>query len=228
MQFKVLINAHAAMNKKAKKAKRTKAAATVAPEQSTENVDWEKGTKKLSKKQIEKKLKREEAAERKRARDLQMKLEEEQNSQSKSKAKGGRPGRRSSSRVSNLDKALDSIGEQDTPKVKTINAEGLENALEALSLLKPEAVRNKDIDRHPERRYKAALRDFTTARLPSLRKEYPGLRKRQLEQMAYQEFKESDQNPFNMETNIAYNATGEEVEELKRSIRARRVKKYEH
>lgn len=186
-------------------------------QQPDSDSDWDDGAKKPSKKQLEKEAKKQEQQDKKKERETLLEMEE---SSIKSK-RGGKT--KSHKKGSGLDDALN----QFTPK-GSINADGLDDSLAALTLLKKDAVTNKDIDRHPERRFKAALAEYTERRLPEMRKENPGLRKQQIEQLIYKEFQTSDENPFNKDTNIEFNATTEEVSDLKKNIRDKRSKKFEH
>lgn len=186
-------------------------------QQPDSDSDWDDGAKKPSKKQLEKEAKKQEQQDKKKERETLLEMEE---SSIKSK-RGGKT--KSHKKGSGLDDALN----QFTPK-GSINADGLDDSLAALTLLKKDAVTNKDIDRHPERRFKAALAAYTERRLPEMRKENPGLRKQQIEQLIYKEFQTSDENPFNKDTNIEFNATTEEVSDLKKNIRDKRSKKFEH
>ena len=53
------------------------------------------------------------------------------------------------------------------------------------------------VDKHPEKRMKAAYEEFETARLPQLKAENPGLRLSQLKQMIWKEWTKSPENPLN-------------------------------
>lgn len=178
--------------------------------------DWDDGAKKPSKKQLEKEAKRQEQLDKKKERDTLLEMEE---GSIKTK-KGGKT--KSHKKGSGLDDALD----QFTPK-GSINAVGLDDSLAALTLLKKDAVTNKDLERHPERRFKAALAAYTDRRLPEIKKEHPGLRKQQMEQLIYKEFQKSSENPFNQDTNISYNAGADDINEKKKEIRDKRSKKFE-
>ncbi|KAG7696340.1 hypothetical protein KL930_003366 [Ogataea haglerorum] len=180
--------------------------------------DWEDTGKKPSKKQLEKQAKKQADADKKKEREALLAMEEE----SLAKAKGGKGKKGKKGGNSDLDDALNSFG----PKT-TIDAHGVEDSLAALSLLKNDVVSAKDIDRHPERRFKAALAAYTERRLPELKKENPGLRKQQLEQLIYKEFQKSDENPMNKETNVSYNAKSDDVRKVKETVREKRSKKYE-
>lgn len=224
------------MGKAAKKVqKRKQRAAEKAEEEAAAEKadDWDAGTKKLSKKQLLQKEKQEERSRRGQQKKLQMEIEEVENANSKKKGQSNkrRGGRKQNSRNKNhsdLDDALDQVGGNKNEKVPTISAEGLDNAIAALSLLKKDAVNNNELDRHPEKRYKHALAEYSRRRLPELKKENPGMRRHQLEEMVFKEFKKSKENPFNQETNLAYNATDEDVKQKKQSIKSKRERIYEH
>jgi Coiled-coil domain-containing protein 124 /Oxs1 len=73
-----------------------------------------------------------------------------------------------------------------------LSATNIDDALDALSLTTggegDERKAVAGIDRHPERRQKAALAAFEDKRLPELRKEHPGLRLQQYKDLIYKEF----------------------------------------
>ena len=73
-----------------------------------------------------------------------------------------------------------------------LTASNIDDALDALSLtaVGTDAERKSvaGIDRHPERRQKAALAAFEDRRLPQLRQEHPGLRLQQYKDLIYKEF----------------------------------------
>lgn len=62
------------------------------------------------------------------------------------------------------------------------------------------------IDRHPERRVKAAYNAFEEARLSILKAENPSLRLTQLKQKIFEEWKKSPDNPMNKDKVAAYNS----------------------
>jgi hypothetical protein len=66
------------------------------------------------------------------------------------------------------------------------------------------------IDRHPERRFKAAYAAFEARRLPEIEEENPGLRRNQRMDLCRKEFEKSEENPFN-QVHAAVNASKEEV-----------------
>lgn len=70
------------------------------------------------------------------------------------------------------------------------------------------------MDRHPERRYKAAYAAFEARRLPEVEEEYKGLRKQQRVEIVRKEFERSGENPFN-QLSARFDTTKEEVRELR-------------
>jgi len=98
----------------------------------------------------------------------------------------------------------------------TINASGIDNALDALALDSKSAT-TEQIDRHPERRYKAAYAAFEERRLEEM-KEDKGLRRQQKVELIRKEFEKHPDNPFN-QVSARYNASRDEIKELKDSIK---------
>lgn len=71
------------------------------------------------------------------------------------------------------------------------------------------------MDRHPERRFKAAYAAYEERRLPELREEHKGLRLGQMKELIKKEFEKSPENPFNQAGIISYDATKDEIEAKK-------------
>ncbi|PWN41575.1 DUF1014-domain-containing protein [Ceraceosorus guamensis] len=69
------------------------------------------------------------------------------------------------------------------------------------------------IERHPERRFKAAFEAYKEREMPRIRQERPGLRKNQYENELHDEFKKHPDNPFN-QLQVSYDATQEEKVEV--------------
>ncbi|CAO3612199.1 unnamed protein product [Cunninghamella echinulata] len=109
---------------------------------------------------------------------------------------------------------------QETVARRTIpefSASNIDDALDLLSL--DDKLKAKDIEKHPERRFKAALAAFEERELPRFKQENPGLRLSQLKDLMYKAFQKSPDNPFNQANIIAYNATQEDAKELKANQR---------
>jgi hypothetical protein len=101
-----------------------------------------------------------------------------------------------------------------------LNASGIDNALDALSLTdKADATK---VDRHPERRYKAAYAAFEERRLKEMDADGSGagLRLNQKKERIKKEFERSPENPFNQLT-ARYDASKEEIAQLKQQERSK-------
>uniref|UniRef100_A0A8C4Q009 Coiled-coil domain containing 124 n=1 Tax=Eptatretus burgeri TaxID=7764 RepID=A0A8C4Q009_EPTBU len=90
----------------------------------------------------------------------------------------------------NLNRILDS---------EAVVARSVDDAIAALR------VEEADVDRHPERRVKAAYLEFESARLAELRVDNPTLRLSQLRQQLRREWRLSPDNPLN-KAHVNYNA----------------------
>ncbi|KAH3667897.1 hypothetical protein WICMUC_005175 [Wickerhamomyces mucosus] len=186
-----------------------------------EDEKWSQGSKKGNKKKEDDAAKKAEAAKKKAERDALLK-EEEDSLPSKPSSKGRGAAKVAAKKTGKIDDFLN-----DLAPTSEISASGIDNALEALSLTKKGgAVSDKDIDRHPERRFKAALAAFEERRLPEARKENPGLRLQQVKNLVFKEFEKSSENPFNQVTNIDFNATQSDVQNVKDKVRKEREEKY--
>lgn len=78
------------------------------------------------------------------------------------------------------------------------------------------------IDKHPERRFKAAYAAFEERRLKEMDEDGSGqgLRQNQKKEKLRKEFERSPENPFN-QVSVAYDATKEEIAELKKQEKAK-------
>ncbi|XP_061456761.1 coiled-coil domain-containing protein 124 [Rhineura floridana] len=96
----------------------------------------------------------------------------------------------------------------ETPLEENINRRVLEEgAMEARTIEDAIAVLSvaDDLDRHPERRMKAAFTAFEEASLPRLKQENPNMRLSQLKQLLKKEWMKSPENPMN-QRHMAYNS----------------------
>lgn len=98
-----------------------------------------------------------------------------------------------------------------------LNATGIDNALDALSLTSANANATQ-LDRHPERRFKAAYAAFEARRLPEIEEENKGLRRQQRMDLCRKEFEKSPENPFN-QVSARFDASKEEMREIKEKER---------
>jgi len=112
---------------------------------------------------------------------------------------------------------LDLNGPSSAQGKSALNATGIDNALDALSLTSNNPA--EKIDRHPERRFKAAYAAFEARRLPEIEEEHKGLRKNQRIEIVRKEFERSPDNPFN-QSSARFDTTKEELREMKDTDRA--------
>ncbi|KAF8437461.1 hypothetical protein L210DRAFT_3622166 [Boletus edulis BED1] len=105
---------------------------------------------------------------------------------------------------------------KDTPeKVESFATSGIDNALDLLEVVNAKTDKASvgqqaaGIERHPERRFKAAFEAYKETELPNLKVEHPGLRLQQYHDILYKQFQKSPDNPFNQVT-VAYDASKEE------------------
>ncbi|KAL5594602.1 hypothetical protein BROUX41_001521 [Berkeleyomyces rouxiae] len=205
--------ANAAAEKNAKKA---------ADQEAEDAKKWEKGAKNNSKKEAEA-AKKAEAARKKAEKEALQR--EDDASLPKSKARGnGKPAPTAAKKTRglNLDQ-IDSLESSATP-LSTLNATGIDSALDALTLAN-EASNEIKIELHPERRYPRALKAYMERRLLEMQNsgEGAGLRKQQREERIVKEFEKSPENPFNQVTG-AYNATRDDMREMRTSEKQRMEK----
>ena len=76
--------------------------------------------------------------------------------------------------------------------VDGVEARNIDEAIGALRVSDSPAV-----DKHPEKRMKAAFEDFESVRLPQLKTENPSMRLSQLKQMLRKEWQKHPDNPLN-------------------------------
>lgn len=176
-----------------------------------EDQEWSKGAKSNAKKE-EAEAKKQDAARKKAEKDALLAAEE----------KDARPTPKNSKTATKKTKGLDLSSLDDESSSSTskanpaLNATGIDNALDALSLTS--ANPSEKIDRHPERRFKAAYAAYEARRMPELEEEHQGLRKKQREDLIRKEFERSPENPFN-QVNARFDTTREELREMKEQER---------
>ncbi|RAL16744.1 DUF1014 domain protein [Aspergillus homomorphus CBS 101889] len=189
-----------------------------------EDKQWQKGAKGSSKKD-DAEAKKAEAARKRAERDALLAAEE---ASQPSKPKGSGAKQASKKNASSApSRGLDLSQLDDNAPTKSsaaLNASGIDNALDALSLTGRETSK---VDRHPERRYKAAYAAYEARRLPEIEAEQPGLRRQQRIEVCRKEFEKSDENPFN-QVHVAFDASREEIAAVRdaerRKVEARLAK----
>lgn len=163
--------------------------------------------------------KKAEAARKKAEKDAIL-AEEEKNAPTKPKNTKTAPKKTSAAPSRSLN--LDQLDEppNNTP-LNALNATGIDNALDALSLT-TSASNSEKVERHPERRFKAAYAAYEARRMPELEEEMKGLRRQQRIDVIRKEFEKSPENPFN-QVSVAHDATKDEI----RDVREKERKKVE-
>lgn len=110
------------------------------------------------------------------------------------------------------------LSQLDSPSgpASALSASGIDNALDALSLT---SAANDKIDRHPERRFKAAYTAFEERRMEEMKDE-KGLRRQQKIDQIRKEFEKHADNPFNQVAG-RYNSTRDELAEIREQERTK-------
>lgn len=199
-----------------------KAAAEDARRESREAADWEKGAKNNSKKEAEAAKKAEQA--RKKAEKDALMAEDERSTPGRAAAKNSKAAAKktAASRGLDLSQLDDAGGASSSSKgLSALNASGIDNALDALSLTGGSSDAAK-VDRHPERRFKAAYAAFEERRLKEAEADgsMAGLRLKQKQEKLRKEFERSPENPFNQVT-AAYDTSKDELREIREREKAK-------
>jgi hypothetical protein len=156
-------------------------------------------------------------AERKKQEKALLLAQEEASLPSKPKGAGAKKAeKKPSGRGGGIDSALGAFDS----KPSALNATGIENALDALDI----AADNKDkLDRHPERRFKAAYAAYEERRLEEMKDE-KGLRRNQKVDQIRKEFEKHPDNPFN-QVNATYNASREDMAAIRDATKAEKERR---
>ncbi|KAI9171176.1 Coiled-coil domain-containing protein [Paramyrothecium foliicola] len=195
----------AAGNARKAEAAAQKSAADDARREAAEDDKWQKGSKNNAKKEAEAAKKAEQA--KKKAEKEALMQEDEANTPGRSEPKKSKAPIKKS-------RGLDlSQLDGDAPS-SALNATGIDNALDALSLTA--GGDDSKVDRHPERRFPAALAKYEARRLEEMKNDGSGvgLRLDQRKQRIRKEFEKSPENPFNQVT-ATYNATKDELADIR-------------
>ncbi|KAG8528158.1 uncharacterized protein KY384_007074 [Bacidia gigantensis] len=156
--------------------------------------------------------KKAETARKKAEKDALLAADEKETSTARSQPKNSKTATKKT-------KGLDLSSLDDTPSTSTskatpsLNATGIENALDALNLTSGNNNAEK-VDRHPERRFKAAYAAYEARRMPEVEQEHPGLRKNQRQEVVRKEFEKSAENPFN-QANGRFDSSKDELKEIR-------------
>lgn len=114
---------------------------------------------------------------------------------------------------------LSQLDDDESKPAGALNASGIDNALDALSLT---SNATSKIDKHPERRFKAAFAAYEERRLKEMDEDGSGqgLRQNQKRERIRKEFEKSEENPFN-QVNASYDASKDEINALREAERTK-------
>uniref|UniRef100_A0A4W5R3Y6 Coiled-coil domain containing 124 n=1 Tax=Hucho hucho TaxID=62062 RepID=A0A4W5R3Y6_9TELE len=198
-----------AMTAKARKAE-AKAVEDARKKEELEDALWQENDKHVLKKEQrkdDKEKKRLEALERKKEN---QRLLDEEAAKIKGKAKEAAAAAAAASKVTRA-QIEEALQQQEQPKEKekshlespleenvnriipeegAVDARSIEDAIAVLSMA-------EELDRHPERRVKAAFAAYEELNMPLLKKENPNMRLSQLKQQLKKEWMKSPENPLN-------------------------------
>jgi len=176
-----------------------------------EDIEWAKGAKSSAKKEAEAE-KKAEAARKKAEKDELLKAELEMIKSAKPSASKDKNPKKAQAPLPKrgIDAALASSSGEEKAVLPALVASGIDDALDALDLTAAAGSAGQ-VDRHPERRVKAAYAAFEERRLPQLREEHKGLRMGQMKELIRKEFEKSEENPMNQANIVGYDATKEQI-----------------
>ncbi|KAL1861328.1 hypothetical protein Daus18300_009004 [Diaporthe australafricana] len=188
----------------------SKKAAEESKQAAVEDAEWSKGSKKANAKKEDEAAKKAEAARKKAERDALL-AEEEKNTPGRSAPKNAKAAQK---KTKGLDLSELDFDASDAP-LAALNASGIDNALDALEITSDNKAK---IDRHPERRVKAARAQWLEALeerweiegVLKEKKRYPGAYRDELNKM----WKKAPENPM-LQANAAYNSTQDDIAQIR-------------
>ncbi|KAJ9667694.1 hypothetical protein H2201_002229 [Coniosporium apollinis] len=194
-------------NAKKAEAAAQKQAAADKVKSAQEDAEWSKGAKSNSKAEAAA-AKQAEAARKKAEKDALLKAEEAA-LPSKPKGAGTKTAQKKTKGIDSAFASLDTDTTSSTRSSSALNATNIDDALDALNIAS--GAQDK-IDRHPERRFKAAYTAYEERRLEEMKDE-KGLRRQQKIEQIRKEFEKSPENPFNQVAG-RFDSTKDELREI--------------
>ncbi|TPX35720.1 hypothetical protein SmJEL517_g02020 [Synchytrium microbalum] len=195
-----------AANEKKAAAKSEKDKAAAKSKEDQEAKEWNDGAKGSNKKEL---------AEQKRLEELNKKKEREALLAAEEKELSKKPTKpikelRGPDKVAaRKTQQVERAGSSDA--IEEFSASNVDDALDLLTISGAGSSSsggraNEAVERHPERRVKAAYAAYEERELPILKAENPGLRLSQLKEILYKNWKKSPENPMNQDT-VSYDTT---------------------
>ena len=192
--------------------------------QKIEDLEWEQGAKDLSKKEELEKKKQEKLDKKKQLKELASKEEEYLASvYAKPVLRSSKSTNKEESITSKTNKCTclgnckctSQLSQQldlelpITTNQQVFSASTIDDALFLLKSESSSVPSAGKIERHPERRIKAAYKQYEDVELPKVREENPHLKLSQLKEILAKNWKKSPMNPFNQEF-VGYDASKQE------------------
>jgi hypothetical protein len=204
-------------------AKKAEAAASAKEKKTVQ--EWSVGAKDISSKEA-KKAKAEADAARKAANKAALAEEEASLGAAKKPSNKDKAGKKKAASVPAgpgaiaAQEASSSKAAEPSPEVEeeienvteSFAATGIDDALDLLTTITAKSDKASvgqqaaGIERHPERRFKAAFEAYLERELPNAKIDHPGLRLNQYRDLIFKQFQKAPENPFNQAT-VDYNAT---------------------
>ncbi|KAH8110620.1 DUF1014-domain-containing protein [Phellopilus nigrolimitatus] len=107
-------------------------------------------------------------------------------------------------------------GPDERPKeIEAFSATGIDDALDLMEVVNAKKDKASvgqqaaGLEKHPERRFKAAFEAYQERELPNIKNDHPGLRLNQYKDLLFKQFQKSSENPFN-QTLVSYDASKDE------------------
>lgn len=191
-----------------------------------EEKKWSEGTRDDSKRQQEEAKRLEKLIKKQEKKEIEaqeaQELSKYKASQSKSVSGNNTPQPLFKSKSANWTLSLSSDGGQSTESIEKFSASNLDDALLLLESTNISSTSLNNVEKHPERRMKAAFCAFEAREMPKLRAENPTLKHTQLLERLHKMWKKSPENPFN-QLHVAHNMTAEQQAEVVRGDHERNL-----
>jgi len=180
--------------------------------------EWSVGAKKGSKKDLEEEKKAERAAKKAEREALEARENAELDKMKKVKPPPALRGEEK--KVAKLEEKNEEISRERS--VEVYEARGIDAALDLMTLatsssstgLAAGSVSSSDaLERHPERRMKAAYTQYEERELPIIKAENPTLRFTQLKEIVWKNWQKSPENPMNQQ-HIDYNVSNQDEKKI--------------
>ena len=184
-----------------------------------EEKKWAEGTKDESRKQEEEAKRLEKLIKKQEKKEIEDRESQElakyKASEAKSKSYSNTPEPLFRSKSLNWTLSVSSDGGNSSESIEKFSASNLDDALLLLESANISSNSLNSVEKHPERRMKAAFALFEARELPKLRLENPSLKHSQYLERLHKLWKKSPENPFN-QLHVAHNmSAGEQADIIK-------------